>query len=136
MRFCERRVMHESMQMEDAKQIIGESILDVMIRRCRQHYGMDVGLKKRFHAQLATNIRLFAEEYFKQPNADTTDLFFFWALRQVFTVLDEEEIAMASTTPVGDGQHVERESLWLRHGLVDVIEYYSGNYRGRVCWVS
>lgn len=27
--------MHESMQMEDAKQIIGESILDVMIRRCR-----------------------------------------------------------------------------------------------------
>ena len=41
--------MRESMQMEDAKQIIGESILDVMIRRCRQHYGMDVSVRRILH---------------------------------------------------------------------------------------
>ena len=41
--------MRKSMEMEDAKQIIGESILDVMIRRCRQHYGMDVALQRIPH---------------------------------------------------------------------------------------
>ena len=76
---------------------------------------------------------MFAEEYFKQPSSDSTDLFFFWELRQVFTVLDEEESCSVALSPVSDTQHTGKEALWLRHGLVDVLEYYSSNYRGVSC---
>ena len=39
-------VVRDNLSVEDTQQIIGNDILDVMLQRCKLHYGMDVEIDK------------------------------------------------------------------------------------------
>ena len=101
-------VVRDNLSVEDTQQIIGNDILDVMLQRCKLHYGMD----------LSVNNRIFAEAFSQDSNSANTDLFFFWACFQILMVLDEEE-----------NSSLRKEQTWVKNGLVDVFERYSTEYR-------
>lgn len=39
-------VVRDHLSVEDTQQIIGNDILDVMLQRCKLHYGMDVEVEE------------------------------------------------------------------------------------------